>query len=188
MHNCSGQAIASGTLAVDQYLREMKMTPNALTALMMFLGFTATAQSSVKALGGASDAAQRVFDNRIQQPQDSVMDVGAVEQPPEFPGGHGAMIQYLQRNTHYPHDAVMNNVQGKVFVGFVVRKDGSVDEVKVVRGAAPALDAEALRVVRAMPAWKPGRTGGTPVAVRYTLPIVFAMESPSPDAPPDSTR
>ena len=141
----------------------------------------------MKALGGASDAAQRVFDNAVQQPEDSVMDVGAVEQPPEFPGGYAAMIQYLQKNTRYPDDAVLNNVQGKVFVEFVVRKEGSVDQVKVLRGAAPALDAEALRVVRAMPAWTPGRTGNAPVAVRYTLPIVFTLDQHSPSVPPDST-
>ncbi len=156
--------------------------------LVLLSSGMAFSQSGVKALGGASDAAQRVFDNRVQQPRDSAMDAGTVEQPPEFPGGHAAMIRYLQKNMRYPEKAVLADVHGRVFVGFVVRKDGWVDEVKVLRGAAPALDAEALRVVRAMPAWTPGRSNGAPVAVRYTLPIIFAMDPPAQSTPPDSVR
>ena len=80
----------------------------------------------------------------------------AVENKPEYPGGDMALMKYLAENTKYPAIAKENNVSGKVFVQFVIDKTGAVTKVKVLRGVDPALDAEAVRVVKAMPAWKPG--------------------------------
>jgi TonB family protein len=99
-----------------------------------------------------------------------------VERMPEFPGGDQAMMMYLQQNIYYPDSARNQGVQGKVFVRFVVADDGSVRNPEIVRGVHPALDAEALRVVREMPRWSPGMQNGKNVNVFFTLPITFRLE------------
>jgi TonB family protein len=99
-----------------------------------------------------------------------------VEQMPVFPGGETALPAYLGKEIKYPAEAVKKGIQGKVFVTFVVGKDGSVTHVKIVRGVDPMLDAEALRVVNAMPKWTPGRQNGKDVAVQYTVPINFKLQ------------
>lgn len=100
----------------------------------------------------------------------------AAEQMPEFPnGGMAGVMQYLSRNIKYPAIAQENGTQGRVIVQFVVNKDGSITDVKVVRGADPYLDKEAIRVVTNMPKWTPGKTGGKAIRVKYTLPITFKL-------------
>jgi protein TonB len=99
-----------------------------------------------------------------------------VEQMPEFPGGEAALRKYLAQNIKYPRIATENGVQGKVFVSFVVDKNGSIGTVKVVRGVDQALDAEAVRVVKTMPNWIPGKQNGETVRVSYTIPINFVLE------------
>ena len=95
---------------------------------------------------------------------------------PEFPhGGMAGVMQYLSRNIKYPAIAQENGTQGRVIVQFVVNKDGSITDVKVVRGADPYLDKEAIRVVTNMPKWTPGKTGGKAIRVKYTLPITFKL-------------
>ena len=94
---------------------------------------------------------------------------------PEYPGGVQAMMNFIGENVKYPEDAVKNNQSGRVFISFVVEKDGKVSEVKVMRGVCESLDNEALRVVKAMPDWTPGKMNGKAVRVRYTLPIVFKL-------------
>ena len=100
----------------------------------------------------------------------------AVEEQPMFPGGMEAMMKFLQENIKYPAQAQSNGVQGRVIVQFVVNKDGSVSNDTVVRSVDPLLDAEALRVVRAMPNWIPGKQKGEPVRVRFTLPVTFRLD------------
>jgi periplasmic protein TonB len=99
------------------------------------------------------------------------------EQMPEFPGGQEAMMAYMVRNMHYPQECIENEVEGKVFMGFVVDLEGGITEVKVMRGVrdCPALDKEALRVVSSMPKWTPGRQNGQPVRVRMTVPVMFKL-------------
>ena len=99
-----------------------------------------------------------------------------VEEQPEYPGGMEAMMKFLQENVKYPEQAQSNGVQGRVIVQFVVNKDGSVSNDTVVRSVDPLLDAEALRVVRAMPNWTPGKQKGEPVRVRFTLPVTFRLD------------
>ena len=101
----------------------------------------------------------------------------SVEQMPEFPGGMAEMMKFLQQNIQYPANAAKNNVEGRVILQFVVEKDGQIGEVKVVRSVDPELDAEALRVVKSMPNFIPGRQDGKPVAVWYTIPISFKLQS-----------
>lgn len=99
-----------------------------------------------------------------------------VEQQPEFPGGTAALVEFLRANLRYPTGASQSGVAGKVYVAFVVRADGSIDRVQVQKGIGFGCDEEALRVVKMMPKWKPGKQSGRAVPARFTLPIVFALE------------
>lgn len=99
-----------------------------------------------------------------------------VESMPEFPGGgQEALFKYLQKEMKYPQIAKENGIQGTVFVNFVVGKDGKIRDVKILRGVNKMLDDEAVRVVKAMPAWKPGKQRGKSVSVSYNLPIKFTL-------------
>ena len=99
-----------------------------------------------------------------------------VEQMPEFPGGEQALRDFIAKAIVYPKIAMENGIQGKVFVTFIINKNGSVSNTKIARGVDPILDKEALRVVNSMPIWKPGKQKGKDVAVSYTIPINFALK------------
>jgi TonB family protein len=99
-----------------------------------------------------------------------------VEQMPDFPGGELALRKFIAQEVKYPAIASQKGIQGKVFVNFVVAKDGSVKNAKVIRGVDPLLDLEALRVVNSLPKWKPGKQKGKEVAVSYTVPINFVLQ------------
>ena len=99
-----------------------------------------------------------------------------VEEMPEFPGGMEAMMDYVAKNVKYPQEAMEKEISGRVFVSFIVEKDGSVNEVKIMKGVGGGCDEEAVRVVKAMPKWKPGKQEGKPVRVNYTLPITFKLQ------------
>lgn len=96
-----------------------------------------------------------------------------VEDMPGFPGGN--VQQWISKHVKYPVLAMENGIQGKVYVQFVIEKDGSITDVKVVRGVDSSLDKEAVRVVKSMPKWKPGKQRGKPVRVSFTLPINFQL-------------
>lgn len=99
-----------------------------------------------------------------------------VEEMPDFPGGQLALRKFIASAIKYPVIAQENGIQGKVFVNFVVAKDGTVTGAKIARGVDPSLDKEALRVVNSLPKWKPGKQGGKPVRVSYTVPINFVLQ------------
>lgn len=101
----------------------------------------------------------------------------AVEQMPQFPGGEGELLKYISTHIKYPTMAAENNIQGRVVVKFVVQKDGKVGEVVVLRGRDPDLDKEAVRVVKTLPNFIPGKMNGQAVSVWYTLPINFKLQS-----------
>lgn len=105
--------------------------------------------------------------------RNSVYDV--VEQMPSFPGGISGLRTYLNQNIRYPAEAQENCVQGRVVVSFVVEKDGHISDVTVLRSVDPSLDKEAVRVIRNMPRWTPGKQGGEPVRVRYNVPVSFRL-------------
>ena len=109
-----------------------------------------------------------------KEEETKVFDV--VEENPSFPGGQGALMQWLRDNIKYPVIAAENGIEGRVIVQFVVSKTGSISGVTVVRGVDPSLDKEAVRVVSAMPNWTPGKQNGTTVNVRYTLPVTFKLQ------------
>lgn len=109
-----------------------------------------------------------------EEPEEQKIHV-VVEKMPEFPGGNEAMSRWLSKNIKYPLIAQENNIQGRVVCQFVVNSDGKIVDVQVVRGVEASLDAEAVRVIKSMPAWTPGRQGGKNVRVKYTLPIRFKL-------------
>ena len=95
---------------------------------------------------------------------------------PEFPGGTSALMQWLRNNMHYPQAALEAGIQGRVYVRFIVEKDGSITNAEVLRTIDPLLNAEALRLVNAMPKWSPAKVDGKPVRFRYTIPISFQIQ------------
>ena len=98
------------------------------------------------------------------------------EKMPEFPGGYGALLQYLNKNIKYPVVPQEQGIQGRVIIQFVVDKDGTITDPVVVRSVDPYLDKEALRVIKAMPKWKPGIQGARSVRVKYTVPVTFRLQ------------
>ena len=131
---------------------------------------------------GNDDAAGEVLKAKevIAQPEPpkeeetKVFDV--VEQMPSFPGGPSALFEYLSKNIKYPVVAEENGIQGRVIVSFVVERDGSITDVRVVKSVDPSLDKEAQRVVKSMPRWIPGKQNGSAVRVKYTVPVTFRLQ------------
>ena len=112
----------------------------------------------------------------VEEEEEEVVFV-VVESMPEFPGGQQALFKYLSENVKYPVIAQENGIQGRVICQFVVNKDGSIVDVEVVRsGGDPSLDKEAVRVIKTMPKWKPGKQRGKPVRVKYTVPVNFKLQ------------
>ncbi|MDE6329664.1 MAG: TonB family protein [Muribaculaceae bacterium] len=101
----------------------------------------------------------------------------AVEQPAEFPGGPAAMMKWLSNNIRYPESAQQNGISGRVVVKFVVEKDGSIGSPTIVKGVDKDLDQEALRVVKRMPKWQPGKNNGQPVRSYFNLPVTFRLQN-----------
>ena len=99
--------------------------------------------------------------------------VSVTQVQPEFPGGQDSLETFLKNNLEYPENARINHVQGRVYIGFLVDKTGKIKNPRVLSSATEELDQEALRVVKMMPDWTPGNTGGTPVDVQFVLPIDF---------------
>jgi len=130
--------------------------------------------SSIIPAKSTSMSLQKVADSSMNSKStEKTFDV--VENMPSYPGGKDAMIAFLSSNMRYPDAAKKNGIHGRVIVSFVVDKDGSITETKVVRSVDPALDQEALRLVNSMPKWKPGTAEGKPVRVRYSIPFNFSL-------------
>ena len=109
-----------------------------------------------------------------KEEENKVFDV--VEQMPSFPGGMGALMQYLSSHIKYPVVAEENGIQGRVICTFVVERDGSITDVRIAKSVDPSLDKEAMRVVSKMPRWIPGKQNGSAVRVKYTLPVTFRLQ------------
>ena len=99
-----------------------------------------------------------------------------VEEMPSFPGGEGKLMEYVAKNIKYPQIARETGIQGRVFVGFVVEPDGSISNVKLLRGIGGGCDEEAMRVIKSLPKWKPGKQRGKPVRVSYQIPVLFKLQ------------
>ena len=131
----------------------------------------------VKAKDQASQETEPQSDNKVYK---------SVEQMPRFPGGEVALMRYLQENIKYPPEAAKKDIEGRVVVQFIIEKTGEVGEVKVVRPISEELDAEAVRVVKTLPKFEPGRQDGEAVSVWYTLPISFKLQSKPQPQPQDA--
>jgi len=124
-----------------------------------------------------------VIDNpTVIEPSDPVIPVETkpfirVEEMPEFPGGLPALLKFVGENLIYPPEAEKNNIQGRVTLKFVVNPDGSVGTIEIIRGVDPLLDTEAVRVVKTLPKFKPGRQRGIPVPVWFSLPVFFQINN-----------
>jgi protein TonB len=100
-----------------------------------------------------------------------------VEEQPGFPGGMGELMKFLSRNTKYPEECKEKNIQGKAFVSFVVDKSGVIRDVEIMKSSGNSLlDTEAVRVVKSMPAWNPGKQGGEAVNARFVLPVMYRLQ------------
>jgi protein TonB len=133
---------------------------------------------------GNDDAPPEKFDNPsdlkvVEAPKkepEKTYELFDIQKPPSFPGGEKALMEYLARNIQYPALARENNIQGTAALTFVVNKDGSISEVKIVKDPGGGCGKEAERVVKGMPKWTPGEANGNPVKVRFTLPVRFKLE------------
>lgn len=105
-----------------------------------------------------------------------------VEKSPEFPGGDDSLYAFIGRNIKYPEAAKKNKIEGRVFVTFVIEKDGQVSSAKILRDIGGGCGEEALRIVNSMPKWKPGTQRGNPVRVQFNLPIMFQLQKQTSDS------
>ncbi len=120
------------------------------------------------------EIAQVTVEQEEEEVEDEIFQV--VEQDPEYPGGVDALYKFIQQNLKYPQLAKENNITGRVFVQFVVEKDGSVSNVKAARDIGGGCGAEAVRVIKSMPKWTPGKQRGKAVRAAYTLPVNFVLQ------------
>ena len=161
-----------------------RMDPDEIASISVLKGQPAVDQYGEEARNGVilitTKKGVEVFTPVEQNPE--FFDV--VEQMPEYPGGPSALFEYLAKNIRYPESAEKAGIQGRVIATFVVMKDGSISNVKVVKSVSPELDTEALRVLSAMPNWTPGMQNGKAVNVKYTVPISFAL----PDSKIEETK
>ena len=155
-------------VAEVQQKAEQALNADVAVANPMAKAEEAKAAELAKAEAKASD---------VTAPADTTKNVvyDVTETMPQFPGGQGVMMKYLAANIKYPASAVKAKKQGRVIVAFVIQKDGSVTNTRIVKSVDPELDAEALRIVKAMPNWTPGTQDGKPVDVNYTIPVVFSL-------------
>ena len=122
---------------------------------------------------GGKDIAD-IKQNISQDDDNKIFD--AIEQMPVFPGGEEELIKFLQNNVHYPQIAAENGIEGRVIVGFVISKAGAISDITILRSLDPSCDKEAMRIVKIMPRWIPGKQNGVNVNVRFTLPVTFKLQ------------
>lgn len=126
--------------------------------------------------GGVDYSLIETQEKIVEEPKKEAQVFTYVEEMPSFPGGEEALLSYISRSISYPEIAKRAGVEGKIYIQFVVNTDGKVSDVAVAKGIGAGCDEEAVRVVRSMPSWKPGRQNGHPVNVRISIPIVFKLQ------------
>jgi len=160
--------------------------------VFLLIAFSTCSKTSFDSFsGGASPGLQEKNDNGsvsvVNKAQASVKEGDAyvvVEEMPVFPGGDIALLKYIAENTQYPEEAKEKNIQGRVIIRFKVMDDGMVNDASVIKGVEPLLDAEALRVVKTLPQFEPGKQDGVAVPVWYMVPITFTLKDKSTAVPP----
>lgn len=155
--------------AIDETPPSLDQLENAVVGQVTQSG-TATHESATPAAASSGNG------EGVAPPTDNtVYDGSVIEKYPEFEGGMAAWAKFIQRNLRYPEEAMEKETQGKVFVSFVVEKDGSISNVSVIKGIGNGCDEEAVRVIKKSPRWKPGQQHNTTVRVRYTMPLAFML-------------
>lgn len=156
-------------------------TPVNVEVLQIVEDDVEVADVEIASVDDAADKIQQVFTppapsqrGREEVAEDHIFEF--LEEMPEFPGGLGELMKWLGKNIRYPAIAQENGIQGKVTIGFVVERDGSVSNVTVLQGIDPNLDKEAVAVIKRMPKWKPGMQTGKPVRCRYQVPVRFRLQ------------
>lgn len=170
--------VAFATPKAESLSKEIEYDSNALVNSVVR---SMPAEAAATETAAADSLRGRVAGVTVGASKDDGRVFDVVEDQPRYPGGTNALMAYLRDNIKYPAEAAKAGIQGKVIVQFVIGKDGTVRDVKPIRNISPELDAEAVRVVAAMPKWVPGYQRGEAVNVRYTLPVNFRM-----DGGPDS--
>jgi tonB family C-terminal domain len=138
-----------------------------LASLFFFIGMTMSyaqtkSQPTKEATASSQDDPEKIYES--------------VDESPTFPGGFKALLKYLAKNIQYPQEAVKSMIQGKVILQFVIERDGTIGDLGVRQGVDPLLDAEAIRVVRSMPRWTPGKKDDKAVRCHFILPVVFRLK------------
>ena len=172
---------------LEQQLQLRRQLGKAVAVVGVSMGLAALTScesqlTEMNADNSISSAMTQSVGNRITEWMGDI-----VEHHPSFPGGQQALLDFLRQNVNYPEQAKKDSIEGRVVVGFVIDTDGSITDPKIVRSVHPLLDAEALRVVKLMPKWEPGSENGTPVKVKYNLPISFKIGEPS-SLPTDNSK
>ena len=150
-----------------------------LFALAMCVGCGQSAEQKEDSV--PTDVAKEKEQVQVQAEDEDTLENGeqvfrVVEVMPKFPGGDAELLKFIAKNVKYPQESQEKGEQGRVICSFVVTKDGTLTNYKVLRGISPALDQEAVRVLQMMPRWTPGTQKGEPVAVKYTVPITFKLQ------------
>ncbi|MDR2118384.1 MAG: M56 family metallopeptidase [Tannerellaceae bacterium] len=145
-----------------------------LAALLMLL---ANVEAVARIAGSVPEPAAAPEAVQPELPQDGKKVIfTVVEEMPQFPGGDSELLKFLDKNIQYPAEAKAKGIKGRVIVSFIVNEDGRISDPQITRGAEASLDAEALRIIRTMPVWTPGKQRGKNVAVKYTVPISFRIQ------------
>lgn len=164
---------------LEYELRLRQMAGTAIKVAGVAAGIVAmTACSNGKIQRTVSDNAKQ-WRTAVIKPTadpDSSKIFGAAEEMPSFPGGEKALMQYIKDNTYYPEEMCEGAAQGRVMVGFVINEDGSISDVKVLRSLTPEFDEVAVKIVKGMPKWNPGKQNGKAVKTKYTVPVSFRTE------------
>ena len=170
-NNKSVAAVVTADVQQDRVTQSAEDMPE-----LVLVGMRPDKTADVEAAPQADDVKAEVQASQDTEPQSDNKVYNSVEQMPRFPGGEAGLMRYLQENIKYPPEAAKNDIEGRVIVQFIIDKTGEVGDVKVVRPISEELDAEAVRVVKTLPKFEPGRQDGEAVSVWYTLPISFKLQ------------
>ena len=170
-NNKSVAAVVTADVQQDRVTQSAEDMPE-----LVLVGMRPDKTADVEAAPQADDVKAEVQASQDTEPQSDNKVYNSVEQMPRFPGGEAGLMRYLQENIKYPPEAAKNDIEGRVIVQFIIDKTGEVGDVKVVRPISEELDAEAVRVVKTLPKFEPGRQDGEAVSVWYTLPINFKLQ------------
>lgn len=182
-NNKSVVAVVTADVQQDRVTQSAEETPE-----LVLVGMRPDKTADVEAAPQADDVKAEVQTPQDTEPQSDNKVYKSVEQMPRFPGGEVGLMRYMSENIKYPPEAAKNDIEGRVVVQFIIDKTGQVGEVKVVRPVSEELDAEAVRVVKTLPKFEPGRQDGEAVAVWYTLPISFKLQSKPQPQPQDGEK